>query len=571
MQNGTNVSKEKGEMEHKPMIDELADSFEQHYFYLFPWPYGLKEFEKDLAILEVEGIADASLDIGANGLCLRSENELQRQQLNRISSFHTVLIKHGRSVERLWTNQATLERSAPLLKRIKDTEGIDQALDQILSIPLEKREKQYSLHGLHSYKGKYYPQLVRPLITRFLQPGQRLLDPFCGCGTTLIEAHFSGVVSIGVDLNPIAFFITHARTSCMKIDLCLLSKQTQKLLQMCAKKKDAVQDRDLMEYLSTTNLDWKRSITNSVPNASIWFSKGVLEQLASIRSLIKQFEDENVKDFFLLVLSSIVKRVSNWDLKQVRQGLLESPRENVNAFEIFEKQLKKYFSIVCIYDKMRKKMGLRADTIPEIYNNDSRHLEFLDTGSFDAVVTSPPYATALPYLDTDRLPMYVLGLLKPERMKDLKELMIGERDIDREKRDELERDFLDQYDKLDLPGKETVKKILTANSQGTVGFRRRNLPSTLYKYLVGMKTCIGEINRLLRTGGRCCIIIGNNQTRLGGCETISINTHEMLKEMILQEGMELEKTILMAPTSAYMVHANNMIRNEYILIFRKRS
>jgi site-specific DNA-methyltransferase (cytosine-N4-specific) len=566
---GISVKNEEREMDYKLITSELTRFPVSGYLYHFPWPYKLKAFEKDLATFEVEGLTHACLETRPDGLQLRSDNELQRQQLERIASFHTVLIKHGDMTKRLWTAQATLERSSPLLRRHKDRKEIDTALNQIQEIPLEKREKHYSLHELHSYKGKYYPQLVRPLITRLLRPGERLLDPFCGCGTTLIEAHFSGVASVGVDLNPIAYFVTHARTSCMKADLNELSKQTDKLLQICGKKKQVIQYRDLTEYLSTTDLEWRKSITNLVPHASIWFSKGALEQLVIIHSLIQQVEDEKVKDFFLLTLSSIVKRVSNWDLKQVRQGLLETPRENVNVFEVFERQLKRYFLIVYVYHKMRQSLRLSTDVIPEAYSHDSRHLEFLKDNSFDAIVTSPPYATALPYLDTDRLPMYVLGLLKPEKMKDLKELMIGERDIGLRRRDELEKEFLDHYDKLDLPGKEIVKSILIANKREKVGFRRRNLPSTLYRYLIGMKECIAEMNRLLRHGGYCCIIIGNNQTKIGGKETIWINTHDILKKMVLQEGMELKKTMIMAPTSAYMVHADNMIRNEYILLFRK--
>jgi site-specific DNA-methyltransferase (cytosine-N4-specific) len=218
---------------------------------------------------------------------------------------------------------------------------------------------------------------------------------------------------------------------------------------------------------------------------------------------------------------------------------------------------------------MRQQLDLTKSPIPEVLNQDSRNLGFLSEGCIDAIITSPPYATALPYLDTDRLAMYVLGLLNPGELKKRKQIMIGDRDISEKNRIETERFFLETYENLDLPGKEIIKKLMIANNTEKVGFRRKNLASTLYKYFMGMNDCISEMSRLLRKDGYCCIIIGNNHTKIGGREVFWINTHEILKEMAIKKGMVFEKAITMDPTSAYMVHAENMIQNEYILIFRK--
>lgn len=60
----------------------------------------------------------------------------------------------------------------------------------------------------HKYWGRRPWYVVRALIEQHTQPGETVLDSFCGSGTTLVEALATGRRAIGVDLNPMAVFIT---------------------------------------------------------------------------------------------------------------------------------------------------------------------------------------------------------------------------------------------------------------------------------------------------------------------------------------------------------------------------
>ena len=546
--------------------------------YTFIWPsYRLKNFERDLGVLEVQSLFANRVSSRRGCLVTRSPKTVTRETLRNLTSFRKILVslENGDSVEVL-PDQMLLERAAPLVRMAKTNRDIDKLFTEINKISLKKREKQYLMHELHPYKGRYYPQLIKPLLNATAKQGDVILDPFCGCGTTLLECYLSRMSSIGVDLNPIAFFISKVRMKCIKMKNEQLRRTVERLLKRCRRDVTIFRNRrdhrtlDQFTQINALQIDRIKKEVPHIPNIHKWFSEGVIEELMVIVDNIMQIEDEDERDFCALALSSIVKRVSNWDPEQVRQRLLKKPRENVLVFEIFERQLKKFYLIIYAYSKIRSKLHIEPECFSEVHLHDSRHLEFIEDDSVDAVVTSPPYATALSYIDTDRLPMVVLGLMEYRSKEKLKKIMIGERDITPKDRDRLEDEFLNQYDSLLLPrmAKETIRKILEANRQESVGFRRKNKASTLYRYFKGMRECLLEMKRVLKEGGYCSIIIGSNRTKAGGTEVVRIQTHDILAEMAKSIGFKHVKTIPMAPTSPYMIHVNNRINDEYVLIFQ---
>lgn len=68
-------------------------------------------------------------------------------------------------------------------------------------------------HNLYQYPARFSPLFVRSLIKDFTKPGDLVLDPFMGSGTTLIEALVSGRESFGVDVNPIAALLAKTKTT----------------------------------------------------------------------------------------------------------------------------------------------------------------------------------------------------------------------------------------------------------------------------------------------------------------------------------------------------------------------
>ena len=65
--------------------------------------------------------------------------------------------------------------------------------------------------AFHWYPARYIPQVAGILINYFTDPGETVLDPFCGSGTTMIEAYKFGRKAVGIDLNPIGILMTKAK------------------------------------------------------------------------------------------------------------------------------------------------------------------------------------------------------------------------------------------------------------------------------------------------------------------------------------------------------------------------
>jgi hypothetical protein len=69
-----------------------------------------------------------------------------------------------------------------------------------------------SPHEFYRYPGRFPPSLARSVIEAFTEPGDLVLDPFLGGGTTLVEARLLSRLGVGSDLNPLAVFVSKVKT-----------------------------------------------------------------------------------------------------------------------------------------------------------------------------------------------------------------------------------------------------------------------------------------------------------------------------------------------------------------------
>jgi 16S rRNA G966 N2-methylase RsmD len=85
---------------------------------------------------------------------------------------------------------------------------------------------RYASHGIHEYRGKFFPQLVRSLLNiTGVDRDSVILDSMCGSGTTLVEAILRGCNSIGLDYNPLSVLMSQAKCDVLSVVPAILNDE----------------------------------------------------------------------------------------------------------------------------------------------------------------------------------------------------------------------------------------------------------------------------------------------------------------------------------------------------------
>ena len=231
-------------------------------------------------------------------------------------------------------------------------------------------DTQQHLHSLHPYPARFIPQIPRKAILEWSSSGDVVLDPFCGCGTTLLESIILDREAIGIDNNAVACLVSRAKVIPYSLDeIKALGEFSENLHHVLAESASIV---SLPDY----------------HNVSYWFDIEALKDLARLRVAINQLP-KNAKIFALAVFSSIIIRVSNQD-SDTRYARVDKLYKSGDAVKWFKKRLT---------DAINRLWEIKD--IPKagatVHCGDSRNLNFLPDESVHLIVTSPPYINAYDY------------------------------------------------------------------------------------------------------------------------------------------------------------------------------
>ena len=242
--------------------------------------------------------------------------------------------------------------------------------------------RQDAISLLHPYPARFIEELPRQLIASLGCPdGTVVLDPFCGSGTTLVEAQRAGFESVGVDLNPIACLISRVKTG--KLEDCFLERAKQIA--------EIAEERYLNNYVDIPE----------IPNLDHWFKTDVQKALSAIMSEISAADiNEATKSAMLFSLSSIIVRVSNQE-SDTRYAAVE---KRVVAQDVF-----KSFYAACKKLAIAKQ-EITFDTAAEVIESNILDVSYDTIGKkVGLVITSPPYPNAYEYWLYHKYRMWWLG------------------------------------------------------------------------------------------------------------------------------------------------------------------
>lgn len=425
-------------------------------------------------------------------------------------------------------------------------------------IGLSRQNTRYSAHGLHEYRGKFNPQVVRTIGNILgLDRGARVLDPFCGSGTTLLEGAHIGWDALGLDLNPLAVLIANAKITAFHADPDQLRAETGVLVSAietaCGAQPTAPPTLPNIEYLSR------------------WFTQPVLGDLSRIAATIDAVVAPELRPVFRTVLSDICREVSLQDPGDLRIRRRKVIPTHFPVIDIYSSRLMTSVEAVlaarrAVQPEAAVQEALLADAREPlsgaVQGRDGETMK-----PFDAAITSPPYATALPYIDTQRLSLCLLGLLDESALRTAERALIGNREIGSASRAAAEAEL--QENAADLPPAAVMfcRELLEIAAHESHGFRRRNVPALLYWYLADMGSMFCSVRSALRDGADYALVVGTNSTVLRGRRVV-IDTPSLLTDVAQSRGWALREAIPLDTYHRYDIHRNNSIRSETLLLLR---
>ena len=389
---------------------------------------------------------------------------------------------------------------------------------------LQSNPNSYT-HGMFKYPCKFIPEIPRWAIQTYgkhlsdqWEPERgasvaRILDPFAGSGTTLLEANLAGWNAVGTEIDDIAKLIIRVKTT-------QLSDAQRKML-----------DREYDSMNAYMAARGAKGYRPKIDNLSHWFPRQTITRLGRMKTYIDGIEDEAVRDFFRLCMASIVKRVSNAD------DTSPKPYVSRKVIKIPPAVEKEMASVFARYRQMEEQL---AQVSPfgrsEILPGDA--LEFTTPGTIDLAVTSPPYINAFDYGRTMRLENLWLGTLTEEGLREKKKDYVGTEKIQTQR----EKERLDVLERSPLLAS-YYERILPADE-------RRAL--IVKKFFEDMETNLRRVYDQMRPGGRYVIVIGNSTIR-----KVCVESWKVIEELGNAMGFDTVQ------------HFSYVIQNPYIRIPRQ--
>ena len=360
-------------------------------------------------------------------------------------------------------------------------------------------------HHLHPYPAKFPPPLPRQLIEILTEPGATVLDPFCGSGTTMVEAKAIGRRSIGVDSNPVAVLVSSAKTQ-------LLDEESFEALDGLGGAIEAAIARITGQLNLSTLLteDVAPSAPPDIPNRDRWFTDQAIYELGLIKAHIEDMEASPAVTVATACFSAILIKASNQDseTRYTSKPRPVNPGDTLRSFRV------KVNEAVAM---LRRWQIAASPATASCIVGDTRQLTSVELGKADAVITSPPYANAFDYHLYHRHRLFWLGF----DPKEVRKMEIGSH----------------------------------LNYQGDRD------PITIYRR--DLRDCLRSIATCLKNGSPIAIVVGDSV--FGG--TV-VNNAAIVSEAGRELGLRtlacVNRTI--HPSKRSMNHAARRARQEYILL-----
>ena len=352
-------------------------------------------------------------------------------------------------------------------------------------------------HVIHTYPAMFIPQVARRLLLTYTKRGDTVCDIFCGSGTTLVECMLTGRHSYGIDLNPLATFLAGVKTT--PLDSEVLKKEYSKLIERFKV------------------LDDKKVAVPEFKNIDFWFKKDVIVTLAKLKKVIKDIKNKEVRNFFLVVFSEVVRKSSNGkngEFKLVRIKGEKLKTFNPDVLGLFiQKALVNIEGAVSFYEDIDKKSRTKV-----VFGDSSKGVG-IKKESVDCILTSPPYGdsrTTVAYGQFSRLSAQWIDLFEePDKASGVDNNLLGGKSVQKLSHSLSSRYLIESLEKIIKKDEKRAREVLS--------------------FYIGLNDCLKQSHIILKPGGYFCIVVGNRQVK-----QVRIPTDFIIAELAQDIGFTCE-------------------------------
>jgi hypothetical protein len=269
---------------------------------------------------------------------------------------------------------------------------------------LPEMERTKHVHRLHPYMGKFIPQLVEIFLRKY-KP-KLVYDPFCGSGTTLVEANTLGIDSIGTDISIFNTLLSKVKTA--EYDIQILEKEIKDILSRLYDYKSKFSHNKKVKKLFTTKNDY----------INTWFAPNTQKELLCYLSFIKDYTYQDLLKIVLSRSARSARLVTHYDL-----DFPKNPQ--TKPYPCFKhgricKPVNEAYKFLLRYtldtlERVKEFSKIRTNAKVVINHADSRTVE-LPKG-IDMVFTSPPYIGLIDYHEQHKYAYELLGLQNNETIE----------------------------------------------------------------------------------------------------------------------------------------------------------